>query len=145
MTHAELEVLSEPTQLGPIRAFVRAFCHEVSGRALDEESVDELELAANEAASNIIRHAHRDRAGERLKIEADGYPNHVAVRFWYGGDSFDPSRVRPPAFDGSREGGFGVYFIAQCVDEIRYSQDSEGTNCIALIKNRSRLDHGSDD
>ena len=138
MTHAELEVVSEAAQLAPIRTFVRTFCRQTPGPALDEEGVDQLELAVNEAASNIIRHAYRGLKDERLKIEADGYPEQICVRLWYRGDPFDPDNVKPPAFDGSREGGFGVYFIAQCVDEVRYSQDSAGTNCISLLKNRIR-------
>ena len=92
MTHAELEVVSEATQLVPIRAFVRTFCREMPGWALEEESVDQLVLAVNEAASNIIRHAYRGRADQRFRIEVDGYPNHVTVRFWYTGEPFDPGQ-----------------------------------------------------
>ncbi len=136
MRHAELEVISAPSQLAPIRAFVRAFCLATATPALDEESVNALELAANEAASNIIRHAYQGRTDQPIRIEAEGHPDSVSLSFWYGGQAFDLARVKPPAFDGSREGGFGVYIIAQCVDEVRYSQDSSGRNCIHLVKNR---------
>ena len=50
------------------------------------------------------------------------------------GDSFDPASVPPPAFDGSRETGFGVYLIASSVDDVRYSRDERGRNCVALTK-----------
>ena len=43
-------------------------------------------------------------------------------------------------FDGSRDGGFGVYIIAHCVDEVRYVHDERGENCIYLVKKRTRRD-----
>lgn len=136
MSHAELEVSSEPSHLVLIRDFVRHFCRTVDPPAPDEESINGLELAANEAASNIIRHAYRGRGDRRIRIEAVSHPDRITLTFWYEGESFDASRVRPPAFDGSREGGFGVFIIEECVDEARYSQDSSGRNCIYLAKRR---------
>ena len=40
----------------------------------------------------------------------------------------------PPALDGSRESGFGIYLITKSVDDVRYSRDERGRNCIALVK-----------
>ena len=119
---------------------VRAFCRAAALEALDEEGLAQLELAVTEAASNIIRHAHRDRAGERIRIEADGAttPGRVSIRFRYGGEPFDPAAVPPPAFDGTREGGFGVYFIAQSVDSVRYTRDQAGHNLLTLEKSSKR-------
>jgi anti-sigma regulatory factor (Ser/Thr protein kinase) len=42
--------------------------------------------------------------------------------------------VEPPAFDGSKESGFGVYIIAHTVDEMNYWRDDQGRNCISLQK-----------
>ena len=136
MIRAEREVLSTPTQLASIREFIRTFCQDSAFPVLDEESVYAFELAGTEAATNIIRHAYQGRTDQWIKIEANGYPDHVAFLFWYGGEAFDAGRVRPPAFDGSREGGFGVYIMEQCMDEVRYSQDGSGRNCIYLKKVR---------
>ncbi len=56
------------------------------------------------------------------------------MRLHHLGPSFDPSEVPLPAFDGSRESGFGIYLIAKSVDEVRYYRDERGRNCIALTK-----------
>ena len=53
------------------------------------------------------------------------------------GKPFDPKEARPPSFDGSRDGGFGVYLISQSVDEVCYSRDAAGRNCISLTKYRT--------
>jgi anti-sigma regulatory factor (Ser/Thr protein kinase) len=56
------------------------------------------------------------------------------IRLHHLGDSFDPTSVSPPALDGSRESGFGIYLISRSVDDVRYSPDERGRNCVALIK-----------
>lgn len=137
MAYAEMNISSEPSQLVRVRNFVTSFCRDVPTSVLDEDGIDQLELAVNEAATNIMRHAHRGRADMRIQVEADSDAEQVVIQFYYDGVSFDPATIPPPSFDGSREGGFGVYLIAKCVDQVRYSQDEDGRNCIRLVKNRS--------
>jgi anti-sigma regulatory factor (Ser/Thr protein kinase) len=98
--------------------------------------VAELELAVNEAASNVMKHAYHGRTDQRIHLEAEAFPDRVAVQLHHLGDPFDPSVVPPPSFDGSRESGFGVYLITRSVDDVRYYRDERGGNCIALIKMR---------
>ena len=134
LARSELEIRSDLTDLRRARVFVRDFCRMVPEGLLDEDDVAALELAVNEAASNIMKHAYHGRADQLIALEADAFPDRVAVRLYHLGDSFDPTSVRPPALDGSRESGFGVYIINRSVDEVRYSRDPRGRNCIALIK-----------
>jgi sigma-B regulation protein RsbU (phosphoserine phosphatase) len=143
MAHAELEVPSDLAQLASIGAFVRAFCRGIPSPALGEDGLSHLELAVTEAASNIMRHAYRGRTDQRIWIEADLFAENISLRLYHLGDAFDPETVKPPAFDGSREGGFGVYIIAQSVDEVRYSRDEQGRNCICLVKKRQTREEGN--
>jgi anti-sigma regulatory factor (Ser/Thr protein kinase) len=50
------------------------------------------------------------------------------------GATFGPEGVAPPNFDGSRDSGFGLFIIAQSVDEVRYSCDASGRNCVSMVK-----------
>jgi serine/threonine-protein kinase RsbW len=103
--------------------------------ALDEDHVADLVLAVNEAVSNIMKHAYHGRADQRIQLEADMRPGRLSIRLHHLGDPFDPAAaVTPPALDGSRESGFGVYLITKTVDEVRYSRDERGRNCITLVK-----------
>jgi len=133
----EMEIRSDLRDLSRAREFVRTFCSTLPGSPLDEDRVAELELAVNEAASNVMRHAYHGRADQRIHLEAEAFPDHVAVRLHHLGDPFDPSAVPAPSFDGSRESGFGVYLITRSVDEVRYYRDERGGNCIALVKRRT--------
>jgi phosphoserine phosphatase RsbU/P len=135
IAHAELEVPSDLAQLAPIRALVHRFCQDLRP-ALDEDGIGRLELAVTEATSNIVKHAYHGRTDQRIQIEADAFADRILLRLYHFGDAFDPQGVKPPAFDGSREGGFGVYIIGRSVDEVRYTRDDNGRNCISLVEYR---------
>jgi anti-sigma regulatory factor (Ser/Thr protein kinase) len=135
LARAELEIRSDLKELGRARQFVREFCRGCPA-PLDPESVDLLELAVNEAASNIMKHAYQGRTDQWIEIEAEAFQSHVSVRLHHLGDPFDPSAAPQPVLDGSQESGFGIYLITQSVDEARYYRDDRGRNCIALVKVR---------
>jgi anti-sigma regulatory factor (Ser/Thr protein kinase) len=134
LARGEIEIRSDLRELSRVREFVRAFCSTLPGSPLDENRVAELELAVNEAASNVMKHAYHGRTDQQITIKAQSFPDHVAVRLHHLGDPFDPSVVPPPSFDGSRESGFGVYLLTRSVDNVRYYRDERGGNCIALVK-----------
>jgi phosphoserine phosphatase RsbU/P len=132
----ELEIRSDLKQLRKAREFVRDFCRNLPGPALDQDSIAALELAVNEAAANIMKHAYHGRENQSIHLEAEAFPGRLAIRLHHVGDAFDPSTAPPPSVDGSRDSGFGVYIIARSVDEVRYYHDERGRNCVALVKTR---------
>ena len=134
LARSDLEISSDFKDLRRAREFVRDFCRMVPGGLLDQDDVADLELAVNEAASNIMKHAYHGRTDQWIQLEADIFPGRVSIRLHHLGDSFDPAAVSPPALDASRESGFGIYLITRSVDEVRYSRDERGRNCIALVK-----------
>jgi sigma-B regulation protein RsbU (phosphoserine phosphatase) len=146
LVHLELEITSHIKNLRRARAFVRECCR-LAPPGLDEDDIAALELAVNEAGSNIMKHAHHGRADQRIHLDGDMYPDRVSIQLHYVGDPFTPSSVPQPALDGSRESGFGVYLMSRTVDEVRYFRDDRGRNCIALVKlhqpeSRKRQHHG---
>ncbi|RJG08489.1 ATP-binding protein [Massilia cavernae] len=113
---------------------------------MSDDSVSALIRAATEAASNIMIHAYGRRSDRRIELDAEVFADRVVVRFHHLGMSFDPQKVAPPNLDGTQEGGFGMYIIAQSVDEVGYYLDDRGRNCIALIKWTDQLNkRGSHD
>ncbi|HUJ49239.1 MAG TPA: PAS domain S-box protein [Bryobacteraceae bacterium] len=141
---AEIELDSDLKHLRQARAFVRGFCSRLPGAPLDEESAGALELAVNEAVSNVMKHAYHGRAGQCIHVEAEAFPSHLAFRLHHFGDPFDPSAALPPPLDGSRDSGFGAYIITRSVDQVRYYRDDRGRNCVVLIKFRKPQAPGPD-
>lgn len=139
LARRETEISSNLGELAHARAFVREVCRDIPGGALCEESIEELDLAVNEALSNIMKHAYRGRTDQTIQIGAEAFADRVVFRLHHLGEPFDPGAVPPPNFSGSRENGFGVYMIAQSVDEVRYLRDERGRNCICLVKRRKAI------
>ncbi len=148
LAHSELEISSDLSNLGRARAFVREVCQDLSRPPLDEDHTHQLELAVNEAASNIMRHAYGGRPDQPIQIEADVFADRIVIRLSDWGVAFDPDQVAPPRFDGSQEGGFGWFIITQSFDEVKYARDEQGKNCICLTKylhsGKGGSDHGTE-
>jgi sigma-B regulation protein RsbU (phosphoserine phosphatase) len=132
--HSEILVPSELGHLQTIRTFVSENVERDEGAHLDDDDHYQLLLAVNEAASNIVRHAYHGQAGDSIMVSSDLFADRIVIRLSHYGASFDPSAALPPSFDGSREGGFGVYMIEQCVDEVQYLSAPDGKNTIQIVK-----------
>jgi sigma-B regulation protein RsbU (phosphoserine phosphatase) len=128
---AELEINSDLKELARVRAFVRNFCADIPDYLLDNDRISLIEFAVNEVTANIIKHAYGQRTGERIQINARVSADEIVLRFYDWGEGFDPKSVPPPAFDGTREGGFGLHIIANTVDEVDYYRE-KGRNCACL-------------
>jgi sigma-B regulation protein RsbU (phosphoserine phosphatase) len=137
LAHAELDIQSDLADLRRARAFVRDVCRLAPSDVLGDREIAGLELAVNEAASNIMKHAYHGRSDQRIQLDGEAYSDRIAIRLHHLGDPFEPGTAPPPALDGSRESGFGLYLMANSVSEVRYSRDDRGKHCIALVQIRA--------
>ena len=128
----KLEIMSDLKELGKVRSFIRKFCAGIDDSALDDKRLGLIELAVTEVTANIIKHSYNKRAGKPIQINARMSPDEVVFEFFDWGEGFDPESVSPPAFDGSRDDGFGLHIITHTVDEVIYSREDEGKNCACL-------------
>ena len=136
VARADIEIRSDLRYLGQAREFVSTFCRNLPGPPISQESICALELAVNEAACNIMKHAYHGRGDRWIYMEGEAFPSRVILRLYHLGDPFDPRGLAPPTLDGSRESGFGTYIISKSTDDVRYYRDERGMNCISLIKKR---------
>ena len=132
---AEMEVTSDPRNLAEIRKFMRSFCARIRTARVHEDDVNRLELAIHEAAINVMHHAYSDQTDQPLLVRLQESGGKLVIKIFDRGRTFDPGDVPAPSFDGTRDGGFGVYLIAQTVDSVRYERDERGRNCMTLVKN----------
>jgi anti-sigma regulatory factor (Ser/Thr protein kinase) len=54
------------------------------------------------------------------------------IEFVDKGKGFNPETVPQPEFDGSREGGFGLYIVSQIVDDVVYTRGKDNANYTQL-------------
>ncbi len=139
LARAEIEIHSDLKQLCSVREFVSSFCRGLPGPPLSQETICSLELAVNEAASNIMKHAYHGRTDRWIHLEGEAFPSRVLIRLYHLGEPFDPSGLPPPVLDGSQESGFGAYIISKSTNDVRYYRDERGMNCITLVKARDLI------
>jgi len=134
VSHTEKEIKSDLSELAGVREFVRRVC---DASPLDEDATDQFELAMSETATNIVRHGYRGRTDGRIRILADTFGDRVVMRLYHWGVAFEPGPRELPRVDTYQEGGYGLYIIEQTVDEVRYSREPSGRNCVLLAKHRT--------
>lgn len=131
----KIEIRSRLENLPGVRRFVRGFCKRDTCRQLAEESLWQLELAVHEVATNIIRHAYKNRADQRILIEIQYFEDQIMVHLSHWGSPFIQLESVPrPIVDGKSKCGFGLYLIERCVDRVTYECTSNGKNIISLLK-----------
>jgi serine/threonine-protein kinase RsbW len=105
---------------------------------MDEESVCAVELAIDEACSNIIEHAYGEEDNGEIECICSPADDRLTVILRDHGKPFDASRVPPPdlvsGVDERRLGGLGVYLMRQLMDEVRFESLGEAGNLLTMIK-----------
>jgi serine phosphatase RsbU (regulator of sigma subunit)/anti-sigma regulatory factor (Ser/Thr protein kinase)/putative methionine-R-sulfoxide reductase with GAF domain len=126
---AQFETLDE------IREFVAQAAREVG---FDEKEVYNVQLAADEAASNIIEHAYEGLPDGIIEVLVRVEPGTLTVVLRDYGQPFAPEAVVEPDVDASLEdrliGGLGLFFIHKLMDEVRFDFSPDGGNSLTLVK-----------
>ncbi len=136
VAHAKLEVTSDLGELARVREFVRHVCQELDGQALDATATSEVQLAATEAASNIMRHAHQGESDRTIGLRGQVRADQVSIEFSHEGDRYSPPDAAEPDVDMSTRGGLGLYIMQEILDEIVHSDECQPRRTTTLIKNR---------
>jgi anti-sigma B factor antagonist len=142
MVRLSREFGSDLCQLTELRRVVREACQTAWGASADPEMLDRIELAVQEAGSNIIRHAFDGSPTQAVELLVEVDADELRLSLLHRGRDFDPAEIRPPSFDGSRSGGFGHFLIRQCMDDVRYIHDDRGRHGIRLVKRRRAVRKG---
>ncbi|MCD4685513.1 MAG: ATP-binding protein, partial [Anaerolineae bacterium] len=115
----ELRLPAHPKNLRVISHFVRGIAHRLS---LSDKALFDLELAVEEAATNIINHAYPDDQPGEIVIRADELDQLVQITLMDWGVPLDPADVKPFDINAPVEtrikGGMGLHFIHKLMDAV---------------------------
>jgi serine/threonine-protein kinase RsbW len=131
---ARITKAAEPRSLADIRAFVR---ERLALAQVHTAIADDVVLAVEEAAMNVITHGYRGLDPGSIIVDVDVTAAGIVVVLTDFGHAFEP--CEPPAPDvermlaGAPEQGFGLYLIHRVMDEVDYRSDPLG-NHLTLIK-----------
>ncbi len=126
-----LTIPSDVRMLSVARAFVEAACQIGN---YDKSNTHAIVLAAGEAFTNIIRHAHHQLPDAHIKIQILFHDDSIELWFHDQGAPFDLQSV-PHLNPGEiRLGGRGVYLMRTLMDELTCSQRPQGGNTLRMVK-----------
>jgi len=123
---------AELSNLHELLAFITGMAGE-SG--LTSEALNRLELVAEEALVNIIRHAYPLSPGEvEVRLSAEVGPS-LVVEIRDSGVAFDPLQKPDPdisaGLDERKVGGLGVFMMHKMADRLTYRRD-QNQNVLTL-------------
>jgi anti-sigma regulatory factor (Ser/Thr protein kinase) len=105
---------------------------------LNETGVYAVQLAADEACSNIMEHAYEAITGGEIEITCSNDGEDLVLIFRDHGCCFDPASVPEPILNGSLNerqiGGLGIFLINHLMDEVKYENLGEAGNVLTLKK-----------
>lgn len=123
--------------LDDLREFVAEVARE---NDFNDKEVYSLQLAADEAASNIIEHAYAGVSNATFDVTCDMRGNLLVITMRDKGEPFDISNVKPPDITADLSerqiGGLGIYLMRKLMDEVHYESDARTGNLLTMIKRK---------
>ena len=123
--------------LDEIREFVGEVARQVG---FSEKEVYSIQLAADEASTNIIEHAYAGVEEGRIEIDCNITGDELKIVMRDNGKSFDPSSVPEPNVKADlterKIGGLGMYLMRKLMDEVSYESLPKGGNILTMIKRK---------
>jgi len=120
-------------------ALIDALAAEAAATAgLEAQAIYGVEMAVDEACSNIIEHAYGGETDAIIEYAHEIRCDRLIITLRDYGEPFDPTCVVQPDLNsdiGERDiGGLGFFFMCQLMDEINFEFSPEGGNLLTMVK-----------
>ncbi len=125
--------------LASIRKFVfRA----ASDAGFDEKEIYAVELAVDEACSNIIEHAYGGDGNGEIECTCNDLNDSLEIIIKDEGEPFDPAAVIPPDFSIDLEEikprGAGLFLIRNMMDDVEFEFSRKDGNVLRMVKRKKK-------
>jgi anti-sigma regulatory factor (Ser/Thr protein kinase) len=121
---------------------IRDFVGEIAqSGGFNDKDVYNIQLATDEAASNIIEHAYKGVSDGLLEVSCGMKDDDITVILVDHGEPFDPSDIPMPNLKADlserKIGGLGLYLMRKLMDDVKYVSDPQNNrNTLTLIKRK---------
>jgi serine/threonine-protein kinase RsbW len=123
--------------LDEIRDFVGVIARD---GGFGEKDVYNIQLATDEAASNIIEHAYEGVSDGVLDISCDMEKELIRITLIDYGEPFDPAAIPMPDLKADlsdrKIGGLGIFLMRKLMDEVHYEPRDDKSNVLTMIKRK---------
>ncbi len=128
---------STPKLLCDVRAMVRSY---LVNQGVDEDKVQELVLAVDEACTNSIRHAYGGAGDKKLELSLDTRDGWMELVLRDAGLPAPYDRVRRKSeediiAEALTPGGLGMHLIYNVFDDVEFTPgESEGNTIVMRLR-----------
>ncbi len=132
----EIEIPNDTAFLDDIRNFI---IKAASRFNFDQDDIDDIEFAVDEAVANIIEHAYQGQKGY-IYIKVMCNDTEFSIRLHDRGEKFDPTSADMPDLDEhhakKKTGGLGIYIMRKLMDTIEYKFVVGEGNYLSMVKHK---------
>ena len=137
--HPSLTLSNTLSELTRAKTLLSEYCDAIG---LTSKQTREMNLALEEALVNVINYAYPEGTSGLITLNitasSDAGGRHIALTLSDSGAPFDPT-ARPEAdvsgsIDARREGGLGIYFYTNLMDDVSYRRSDDGQNILSMNK-----------
>ncbi len=132
----EIEIPNDTAYLDDLRNFIIKVAQRFS---FNQEDIDDIEFAVDEAVANIIEHAYGGKRGY-IFIKVTCSDADFTIELHDKGEKFDPTLGKLPDLDEHHEkkktGGLGIYIMRKLMDTIKYHYIDGQGNYLVMVKHK---------
>ncbi len=133
--HYQLVIESDFSNLAKVADFIT---HAAADWELDDRTTYNIQMAVDEAVTNVIEHAYRGRSDGSIEISCDVTAGEFIVEVQDFGKPFDPKKVAKPQVKGPLSertvGGLGIYFMNKLMDRVEFHSGKTSGNRVRMVK-----------
>lgn len=122
-----LEISSDMQNLERVSNFVLDMARQAR---FTEQTTDHVQMAMDEAVTNVMEHAYGGRADGHINIECQVTAHELRIEIRDRGEPFDPDTIQEPDIHSPLSeraiGGLGVFFMRKLMDKVEFSRDRRG-------------------
>lgn len=122
-----LEITSDMANLERVAEFIADIAQKSN---LTEKQSDHVQMAVDEAVTNVMEHAYAGRTDGRITIKCRVDAREFFVEIRDNGAPFDPKKVKKPnvksPLSARSIGGLGVFFMKKLMDKVEFTHDDAG-------------------
>mgnify|MGYP001075595418 FL=1 len=103
---------------------------------IENRTAKEIELAVDEAASNIIKHGYNiENKNNKIEIKLEIIKKKLFVHLFDNAVPVNQDKIKHRNLEDIKPGGLGSYFINNIMDEVKWETKSKDwVNHLILIK-----------
>lgn len=129
-----------PGQFSSLAEICHFIAQVAKAAGLDDRATYAVQMAVDEACSNIIEHAYQGKETGKIRCTCEVTPDSLIVTLNDRGQCFDPTHASEPDLSVNlkdrTQGGLGIYFIRKLMDRIEYEYSPDCGNTLKLVKRR---------